>query len=450
MESPEDFALVNPTQGPAPFTPGADLRSYDEQPWTIEILLGAADPAFTSQLVLEAIEAGADRVALRLDSTVDELPGPDGHQSRASAGESGMVVCRAADFARLFESVDPGRLFLLADQLAAPIAACFVAAARSVGREWRSFGISNDPLGEAFSSGAANPEAWALRACRDLALWLAAEAPQATRQTLGAGAEHSTAAAAPEVAAVLAHAAEYRRMGFGETLRARFACGHRVLDEAAKFRAAREAHWRRFGGGASLQIEAVSRMESLGAPQADVNLVRISLQAMAAALGGARTICLLPCQMDRASVRLAVRTQQLLAAETGVTRVADPAAGSEAIERKTARFAGEALELAVQDLPSAWQALRSRGADRHQPVVGVTMFTTPNASPQTAPRAPSAWFEALARDREQRDQMALDDTLLRLRNAARGTGNLMPALIEAAECHATLGEMFISLRDCQK
>ncbi len=446
MESQEDLAVMSPPPA-APLRHGQDFRSGDEQHWTIEVIVGAGDPVFTGQLAREAMDAGADRVALRLDRAVHDLAGPETLEERDSTGASGMMACRAADFAELLRTIAPHRLMLLADRAAAPVAACVVAAARSLGQDWRGFGISNDPLGEALASSAAGPDPWALRACRDLALWLAEEAPLATRQTLGAGAEQSAAEAAPEVAAILAHAARYRQLGFGETLRARMACGHRVLNEAAKIRAARQAHAQKFG--VSLEIEAVSRIESLGAPQADVNLVRISLQAMAAALGGARTICLVPCEMERTWVRLAVRAQQVLTAETGVTRVADPAAGAGVFERKTAAIAAEALEIAARDFPAVWEAARSRAAATHQPVVGVTRFVTAGAPLRAKPRSLSAWLDALARDGARRDQRSLDESLLRLRDAARGTGNLMPHLIDAAERHATLGEMFICLRDCR-
>jgi methylmalonyl-CoA mutase N-terminal domain/subunit len=444
--------------GAWPYTRGRTRESYDERPWISQVWAGAGGPEETSRVVREILDAGADAAAIRCDRATRAGCDSDHSAYRDEAGVGGVALSHAGDLALLGGKLDGSRLFWLCDAAAAPLMACWWAAARASGQPAICFGVSNDPLGEAFADGRDGPEPWALRAAGDLSAWLAVECPQAIPFTLSGGGERTPADPAGELAAVLLHAAwSASRWGDAALRRAtaRLACGLGLLEQVAAFRAARTAFAHRFGEAAALSILAISWQNSLAAAQPDVNLVRMSLQAMGAALGGAQIISLGPHDAAQGgpaplSARLAARILQILAAETGVTRTVDPAGGSDVIERRTRDLAERALALAtaLEGLPpaQAWDRLRAASGRPAEPVVGVTRHAAAPAAPPEPRGADAAHFARLAEWRASRSQQALRESLGRLRDAARGTGNVMPALVDAAIHRATLGELCACMR----
>ncbi len=444
--------------GAWPYTRGQTRASYDERPWISQVWAGAGGPEETGRVISEILDAGTDTAAIRCDRATRAGYDSDHPAYRQQAGVGGVALSHAGDLTALAGRLDWNRLFWLCDAAAAPLMACLWAAARAEGRPASCFGVSNDPLGEAFADGRDAPEPWAQRAAADLAVWLAAECPQAIPFTLSGGGERAPVDPAGELAAVLLHAGwSASRWGDAALRRAtaRLACGAGFVEQIAACRAARTAYARRFGEQAALSILAVSRENSLGAVQIDVNLVRASLQAMAAALGGAQVISLAPRDAAQGgpsalSARLAARILQILAAETGVTRTVDPAGGSDVIERHSQELAERALALAtaLEGLPpaQAWFRLRAASGRPAGPVVGVTRYATAAAAPAQPRGVDAAYFARLAEWRATRSQQALRESLGRLRNTVRGASNLMPALIDAATHHATLGELCACLR----
>jgi methylmalonyl-CoA mutase N-terminal domain/subunit len=222
-----------------------------------------------------------------------------------------------------------------------------------------------------------------------------------------------------------------------------------------------------------LRFHVQTAGSTLTAQQPDVNIVRTALQAMAAALGGAQSLhtnsrdeaLSLPTEE---SARIALRTQQILAYETGVTNTADPVGGSAHIEeltdtiergvtdylRRIDEMGGtlRAIETGyiqneIQNAAYDWQRAVERG-DRV--VVGVNRFQNegerPPATFRLDPAVERAQIERLRQVRASRSAGAVTESLTALEQAARGDTNLMPAIVAAAGAHATLGEISDRLR----
>jgi methylmalonyl-CoA mutase N-terminal domain/subunit len=253
------------------------------------------------------------------------------------------------------------------------------------------------------------------------------------------------------------------------------------LEEIAKFRAARRLWARimrdRFGVTAPraqmLRFHAQTAGSTLTAQQPDNNVVRVALQALAAILGGAQSLhtnsrdeaLSLPTE---ASVEIALRTQQIIAAETNVTKTVDPVGGAYAIEALTDTIEVKALAYInqIDDLGGAVKAIEigfpqneiQQSAYRQQRevetreriVVGVNAYILEDEPEPSLmcvdPDLARQQVERLGALRAQRDAVQVQAALARLETAARGTANLMPHIIEAVECYATLGEIANTFR----
>jgi methylmalonyl-CoA mutase N-terminal domain/subunit len=253
------------------------------------------------------------------------------------------------------------------------------------------------------------------------------------------------------------------------------------FEEVAKFRAARRMWARllreRFGArndeAMRLRFHTQTAGSTLTSRQPDVNVVRVTLQALAAVLGGTQSLHTnsfdealgLP---GREAALLALRTQQVLAHESGVTDTVDPLAGSYFVESLTAELAGKATALIetidaqggmIASIAAGWvQEEIHRAAYRWQRevesgeriVVGVNRFADEQPAPPPFQQDPSVERERarfLARWRSERPQKAANAALTKLERDARGTENLMPAILGALQARATLGEVCDTMRD---
>jgi len=255
-----------------------------------------------------------------------------------------------------------------------------------------------------------------------------------------------------------------------------------ILEEVAKFRAARRI-WARvmrdeFGAKSPksqmLRFHTQTAGVQLTAQQPEVNLVRVALQGLAAVLGGTQSLhtnsydeaIALPTAK---AARLALRTQQVLAYETDVTKTVDPFAGSYVVESLTDALEAEIVALiqAVDDRGGAVAAIEQgfqkdeieRSAyqvaqeidDGERVVVGVNRFTTDEKEPyeplRVDPAIEAEQREALARLRARRDGAAVEKALAELRAAAEGTDNVLPPMRAALAAEATVGEVSNALRD---
>jgi methylmalonyl-CoA mutase, N-terminal domain len=291
-----------------------------------------------------------------------------------------------------------------------------------------------------------------------------------------------------EVAFTLANAAAYVQAAveaglavdaFAPQLSFFFNAHNNLVEEVAKFRAARRLWARlmrdRFGArdprAQALRFHAQTAGSMLTAQQPENNIVRVAVQALAAVLGGCQSLH--TNSMDEAlalpterAVRIALRTQQILAYESGVADTVDPLGGSFAVEKLTNDIEGEAetylqkiddlggsvaaigfMQREIQDAAYRYQR---EVEDRRRIVVGVNDFVTDDAPPanlfQVDPGVSEALRERIARVRAARDRDRAERSLDAIEEAARGRLNLMPRLVEAVEASVTLGEICERLR----
>jgi methylmalonyl-CoA mutase N-terminal domain/subunit len=260
-----------------------------------------------------------------------------------------------------------------------------------------------------------------------------------------------------------------------------FSADNNFFEEIAKYRAARRLYASlmrdRFGAknprSMMLRFHAQTAGSSLTAQQPDVNLVRVALQALAAVLGGTQSLhtnsrdeaLALPTEE---SVRLALRTQQIIAHESGVAQTVDAVGGSEYVEQLTGEIERDARQY-IERIDGMGGALRAIEAGYVQSeihnsayefqrqvesgrriIVGVNKFRHEDERPIPTFRLdPAIEREQIERVRElraSRDRQAVGCALERLEQAARGTQNLMPFIVEAAGCYATVGEISDRLR----
>ncbi|MCC6381784.1 MAG: methylmalonyl-CoA mutase, partial [Dehalococcoidia bacterium] len=295
--------------------------------------------------------------------------------------------------------------------------------------------------------------------------------------------------AAQEIAFTLADGIEYVRGAidagldvddFAGRLSFFFACHNNFLEEVAKFRAARRLWARimkeRFEAKSArsqmLRFHTQTGGATLTAQQPENNIVRTTVQALAAVLGGTQSLH--TNSMDEAlglptekAVQIALRTQQVIAYENGVADVVDPLAGSYFVEDMTNRLEAEAREYietidglggALAALEQGFQQREIQEAayrfqrqieERERVVVGVNDFRTPDEPVSILkldPRIGQRQAEKLRALRAKRDAAAVDTLLLKLQGTAEGSGNLVPVIVECVQARVTLGEISHCLR----
>ena len=352
--------------------------------------------------------------------------------------------------------------------------------------------IQNDILKEYIARGTyIYPPRPAMRIITDLFAWAGEEMPEwNTISISGYHIREAGSTAAQEIAFTLANAIAYVGAAveaglevdsFAPRLSFFFNAHNNFLEEIAKFRAARRlyAHVMRDRFGAKdpksmmLRFHAQTAGATLTAQQPDVNVVRVALQALAAVLGGTQSLHTnsrdealgLPTEE---SARIALRTQQIIANETGVTATPDPCGGSYVIEEMTDRLEAEAREYlkAIDDMGGTLAAIE-RGFIQNEiqnaaydyqrsiesgkrVIVGVNRFVQEEASTiptfRIDPELERRQVERLREVRASRSASQVSGQLDALEAAARGTANLMPHIIASVEALATIGEISDRLR----
>jgi methylmalonyl-CoA mutase N-terminal domain/subunit len=372
--------------------------------------------------------------------------------------------------------------------------ALYVAAAKRRGIEAARLGgtVQNDILKEYIARGTyIYPPAASMRIVTDLFAWAGREVPKWNLISIsGYHMREAGATAVQEVAFTLANAIAYIEAAlsagleidrFAPRLSFFFSCDRNFLEEIAKFRAARRlyAHLMRQRFGASdprsmkMRFHAQTAGSSLTAQQPYVNVVRTTYEALAAVLGGAQSLhtnsfdeaLALPTQE---AARLALRTQQVIAHETGVAATADPVGGSYCIESLTdeiedgARQYLERIEalggtvaaiergFIQREIQNSSYEFQKRVESGQQKLVGVNAFRVAEERPVPTLRidaaAEKARCDQLRKFRESRDEKSVREALKRLEDAAASTENLMPAVLSAVENWATVGEISDALR----
>ncbi|MET9603731.1 methylmalonyl-CoA mutase family protein [Streptomyces sp. NPDC006512] len=493
-----DPAVSLGAPGEYPYTRGIHPTMYTGRPWTMRQYAGFGTAAESNARYRRLIEAGGTGLSVAFD-----LPTQMGHDSdaplaRGEVGKVGVAVDSVEDMRVLFDGIPldqvstsmtinaPAALLLLMYQL--------VAEERGIGGERLTGTVQNDVLKEYIARGTyIFPPGPSLRLTSDTFRYCRAELPQwNTISVSGYHMAEAGASPAQEIAFTLADAIAYVRAALGAgmdvdefapRLSFFFVARTALLEEVAKFRAARRI-WARvmreeFGArnprSQMLRFHTQTAGVQLTAQQPELNLVRVTVQALAAVLGGTQSLhtnafdeaIALPTEN---SARLALRTQQVLAYETDVPHTADPFAGSYAVERLTDGVEAAALALMrrIEELGGAVAAIEAgfqkeeieRNAYRiareqesgERVVVGVNRFALEREEPyeplRVDPAIEARQCAALARLRAGRDGEALAAALADLRRAASGTErNVLPPMKEALRARATVGEVCGVLRE---
>jgi methylmalonyl-CoA mutase N-terminal domain/subunit len=480
--------------GEFPFTRGIYPSMYRGRLWTMRQYAGFGTAEETNLRYRYLLDHGQTGLSVAFDLPTQMGYDADHAMAHGEVGRVGVAITTLDDMRALFDGIPLERVSvsMTINATAAILLAFYIALAdeRGIPREQLSGTIQNDILKEYIARGTyIYPVEPSLRLITDTFSFCARAVPRWNPISIsGYHIREAGSTAAQEIAFTFADAIEYVRRAvasglavetFAPRLSFFFASHNDLFEEVAKFRAARRL-WARimreqFNGSdeaCRLRFHTQTGGVTLTAQQPMNNVVRVTVQALAAVLGGTQSLhtngfdeaLALPTEE---SARLALRTQQVLAAESGVAGTADPLAGSYYVEALTDALEARAVEYLerVEELGGAAHAIQffqeeiEKVAYEHQlaverkdrAVVGVNVHTT-NEPPHAAEPArfgelERAQTEKVRLFRERRSQDEVDRSLGAVRAAAASQANLMPAIIDAVKSSATLGEISDVLRD---
>jgi methylmalonyl-CoA mutase, N-terminal domain len=497
----DDLAGWDPEQelgypGQPPFTRGVQPTMYRGRLWTMRQYAGFGTAEETNRRFRYLLEQGQTGLSVAFDLPTQMGYDPDAPEAAGEVGRVGVPISSIDDMRLLLDGLPLGEVTtsMTINATAAILLGFYVAVADEQGVPRARLGgtVQNDILKEYIARGTyIYPTAASMRLVTDLFEFCARELPRwNTISISGYHMREAGATAAQELAFTLADGIAYveaaRSRGldvdrFAGRLSFFFAAWSELFEEVAKFRAARRM-WARIMRDRFEAREPRSQMcrfhvqtagSSLTAQSVDNNVVRTTIQALSAVLGGAQSLhtnardeaLALPTQ-DAA--RLALRTQQIIAHEAGVTETPDPLAGSYFVETLTNRLeqaAGQYLE-EIDAMGGALPAIEAGYQQRQiqeaayrvqreievgeRIVVGVNRYRDdPGASPDIQridPAGERGQVERVRRLRAERDQAAWQAAMERLDRAAAGDDNLLPPIIDAVKARATLGEISDRLR----
>jgi methylmalonyl-CoA mutase N-terminal domain/subunit len=476
--------------GQFPFTRGIQPAMYRSRLWTMRQYAGFGTAAESNQRYRHLLSQGVTGLSVAFDLPTQMGYDSDDPLASGEVGRVGVAIDSLGDMAELFDGIPLDRVStsMTINSTAIILLAMYIALARrrNISPAVLSGTLQNDILKEYVARGTyIYPPKASLRLVTDVFGYCARELPQWNPISVsGYHIREAGSTAAQELAFTLANGIAYVEAGVARGLSAAsvaehmsffFAAHNDFLEEIAKFRAARRLWARivleRFGVTESraqqLRFHAQTAGSTLTAQQADNNLVRVTVQALAAVLGGAQS---LHCNgRDEAlslsteeSATLALRTQQIIALESGVANTVDPVAGSYEIEARTNEIeAGArtllqridatggtmaAIESGMMQREIQESAFRAQQAleTGQAVVVGVTRFQsdaqTPSVPTFTIDRGiEDRQKQRVAAVRTSRDAGAWREALGLVREAARGDTNLVPPIIAAVEAGATIG-----------
>jgi methylmalonyl-CoA mutase N-terminal domain/subunit len=485
--------------GDFPFTRGVQPTMYRGRLWTMRQYAGFGTASESNSRFRYLLEQGVTGLSVAFDLPTQMGYDSDHLLASGEVGRVGVAIDSIEDMAALFDGIPLDRVStsMTINATAAILLALYAAVARrhNVPTSALAGTIQNDILKEYVARGTyIYPPRASLRIVTDVFAFCAAEMPQwNTISISGYHIREAGSTAVQEVAFTFAHAVAYVQAAvdrgldvnaFGQRLSFFFNAHNDVLEEIAKFRAARRlwAHIMRDRFGAThpraqqLRFHTQTAGSTLTAQQPDNNIVRVTLQALAAVLGGTQSLhcngrdeaLALPTEQ---SARLALRTQQIIASESGVANTVDPVGGSLVIEEMTDRIQHEAETLLsrIESLGGTLAAIESGFIQRQIQesayqaqiaidegrtiVVGVNRLVEAGDTKGSA--LPLFNLDAEAEQRQiarvralraGRDQTRWRRALDRVAAAARDGSNLVPVLIEGVEAHATVGELADTLR----
>jgi methylmalonyl-CoA mutase N-terminal domain/subunit len=477
--------------GEYPFTRGVYPSMYTTKPWTMRQYAGFATAEESNERYHQLINNGSTGLSVAFDLPTQMGYDSDAPQAHGEVGKVGVAIDSLDDMRRLFQNIDLDKVST-SMTINAPAAMLLLLYQETAnGLHTLNGTIQNDILKEYIARGTyIYPPQPSLRLVADTFKYCKDELPKWNTISIS-GYHMAEAGATPvqEIAFTLANAKEYINAAiktgldvddFAPRLSFFFVARTTILEEIAKFRAARRIYARMMRDefkaknpkSMMLRFHTQTAGVQLTAQQPEVNLARVTVQALAAVLGGTQSLhtnaydeaIALPTEK---AARLAIRTQQVLAYETDLTETVDPFAGSYAIESMT-NHVEEATESLIKQIDEMGGALAAieRGFQKSEiersayeiakqtdsgqrSVVGVNRFTTNDAEPYQ-PLAVDPEVEARQKSKLDQLKKTRDDPrkhLDAIKTAAQGQENMLYPLRDALRANATLGEVCDALRD---
>src|SRR2546421_1558943 len=483
--------------GEYPFTRGIQPTMYRGRFWTMRQYAGFGTAEETNRRFRYLLASGQTGL-----STAFDLPTQMGHDSdspraRGEVGRVGVAIDTAEDMERLFHGIDLGKVStsMTINATAATLLALYQSVAEAHGTSARELSgtVQNDVLKEYIARGTyIYPPGPSMRLITDVFAYTAEAMPKWNPISIsGYHIREAGSTAAQEIAFTLADGIAYVDAAVKRGLDVDSFAGrlsfflnvhNNFLEEVAKFRAARRLWARtmreRFKAkdprSWTLRFHAQTAGSTLTAQQPDNNVVRVALQAFAAVMGGCQSLhtnsrdeaLALPSEQ---AARIALRTQQIVAHESGAADLVDPLGGAYALEALTDELEEKAIAYLtridsmggmVQAIASGYPQREIEEAayryqkeieDKQRVIVGVNEHVTESEAPfdtmKVDPRLEEQQVERLRAFRAARSQDAAQRALSDLKRAAQGTQNMMPYIVSAVKARSTLGEIANALPD---
>ena len=492
-----DYAEKLGFPGEYPFTRGVHPTMHRGRLWTMRMFAGFGAAEETNARFKYLLEQGQTGLSVAFDLPTLYGYDTDAPEAEGEFGKCGVAVSSLRDMEALFDGIplDKVTTSMTINSPAAVVWAMYIAAAEKQGVPMRELGgtIQNDILKEYIAQKEyIFPPQPSMRLVTDTVEFGSKHLPKwNTISISGYHIREAGSTAAQELAFTLADGMEYVRWAlergldvdtFAPRLSYFFNCHNDFLEEIAKFRASRRiwAREMRHTFGAQdprswwMRFHTQTAGCSLSAQQPEINVVRVAIQALAAVLGGTQSLH--TNSLDEAlalpsehAVTIALRTQQIIAHESGVVNTVDPLGGSYAVEALTDRMERQAYDyferiealggvipaiergFFQQEIADAAYRYQREIDERRRIIVGVNEFVADEPLRVPLLRIDPQGYERqcarLAQVRAERDNAAVGQALDRLRIAAQGTENTMPRILDAVRVYTTLQEIMDVFRE---
>lgn len=502
LYTPADIADIDYDEdigfpGESPYTRGVYSTMHRGRLWTMRQYAGMGTASETNERFNYLMDEGQTGLSMAFDLPTQMGYDSDSAMAEGEVGKSGVAIDSLDDMETVFEGIplDEVSTSMTINAPASVLLAMYIAVGdrQGVDREELRGTIQNDILKEYIARNTyIFPPEPSMRIITDIFEFCAEEVPSFNTISIsGYHIREAGATAAQEIAFTLADGVEYVEAAidagldvdeFAPQLSFFFNAHNNILEEVAKFRAARRMWYRimeeRFDAenpaSKQLKFHTQTAGSTLTAQQVENNVVRVAYQALAAVLGGTQSLhtngkdeaLSLPTEK---SVRTALRTQQILAHESGAADTIDPLAGSYYIEALTDELENEAFDILddiddrggmrkavengwvqgeIQDIAFERQREIETG---ERVIVGVNEYTVDEDPKEdieeVSDEEQQQQKERVQSIREDRDQAAVDDALADLKAAAEGDENVMPYIVDAVKAYATTGEICNAMRD---
>jgi methylmalonyl-CoA mutase N-terminal domain/subunit len=503
LYTPEDVADLDYEEdlgfpGEDPYTRGVYPTMYRGRLWTMRQYAGFGTPEETNERFHYLLDQGQTGLSMAFDLPTQMGYDSDATMAQGEVGKSGVAIDTLRDFEKVFDGIplDEVSTSMTINAPASVLLAMYIAVGdqQGVDREQLRGTIQNDILKEYIARNTyIFPPEPSMRVITDIFEYCAAETPKFNTISIsGYHIREAGATAAQEIAFTLGDGIEYVQTAldagldvdeFAPQLSFFFNAHNNIFEEVAKFRAARRM-WasimeERFDAtnpkSKQLKFHTQTAGSTLTAQQIDNNIVRVGYQALAAVLGGTQSLhtngkdeaLSIPTEE---SVRTALRTQQILAHESGAADTIDPLAGSYYVETLTDEVEAEAREILddVSERGGMHQAVEDQWVQRQiqdvaferqqeiedgeRIIVGVNEFEVEEDEPEVDIEEVTAEderrkVEQVESVKADRDEEAVEAALADLKDAAAGDENVMPYIVDAVKAYASVGEICNALRD---